>query len=221
MQRAAPSPGGQGSWGPSPRPGKKCLFLRGFSPDFRRSDSKVWSQEHSCCDSNSEKQGAAPHPPEGGRAMMQARGPPGAVCSDRCWGPSWPSPSGPVAQWLPRRGWGGQAPTAVRRRVWEPLPWLRGAWGEKVGKRPAVLVPWAPRPSRGSAVGSRPRSCPGRLIPESPGGPLQGRQLPGNLSPAAVGPARVFTAPRLEPGPPTPGGAWQVAGLSSQRSGGQ
>lgn len=113
--RGLPHPQGPKAPGDPAPARKEVLVSPRLLSGLRRSDSKVWSQERSCCNSSSEKQGAVP-PPEGGRAMMQARGPPGAVCprvracSDQCWGPSWPSPSGPVAQRLPRRGWGDRPP---------------------------------------------------------------------------------------------------------------
>ena len=141
--RGLPHPQGPKAPGDPAPARKEVLVSPRLLSGLRRSDSKVWSQEHSCCNSSSEKQGAVP-PPEGGRPMVQARGPPGAVCSsekqgavppprgwtgndagqrapgavcprvracsDQCWGPSWPSPSGPVAQRLPRRGWGDRPP---------------------------------------------------------------------------------------------------------------
>ena len=187
VQRAAPSPGDQGSWGPSPCPEKKCLFLQGFSPVSGDPTAKCGHKNTAAVTQTQRSRGQCP-PPEGRRAMMPAQGPRELCATQRSRG-----------QCSPHRGWtgddagqrapgscvpacvcvlrpvlgafvafalracgsaastvgmGGQAPTAARHRVWEPLPWLRGAWGEKAVKRPAVLIPRPPRPSRGSVVGS-------------------------------------------------------------------
>lgn len=131
VQRAAPSPGAQGSWGPSPCPERSACFSEASlrSQEIRQQSVVTGTQLLQL--KLREAGGSAP--PRGWTGDDAGQRAPGS-CVPTCACVLRPVLGAFVAFTLracgsaaSTAGMGGQAPTAARYRVWEPLPWLSGA----------------------------------------------------------------------------------------------